>query len=94
MALQTYRLSIGLERQHLCLLISTELRFNFYGRRFKTKTPSPFSVIRFNLIEPPLVMETPEVAKEEIPAQPTNILSDKNVISQDKLAKEENINEH
>lgn len=76
---------------HLCLFIS-----NLSWLRPKAKAPKPSSpseVIRFNLIEPPLVMETPELEKEEAPPKPGNIISDKNIAARDKLDKQENIND-
>jgi hypothetical protein len=73
-----------------------ELRPHLYWLRPKPKAPktvSPSEVIRFDLIEPPLVLETPELEKEEVPTRTTNILSDKNVAARDKLEKEDRINE-
>ncbi len=82
---------------HLVLLISLELRpdFSFFRYRYKEKMTRPGDVIRFDLIhpEPPLVMETPEADKEEIPLKPTNIISDKNIAARDMLEKKEAIND-
>ena len=53
---------------HLSLFISTELRDKFSWHRHKEEVTRPADIIRFDLVEsePPLVIETPEVDKEEI----------------------------
>lgn len=79
---------------HLFLLISMELRPDFSWLRHKKEKPAnPADVISFDLIqpEPPLVMDTPEVEKEEVLAKPSNIISDKDVTARDMLEKEEKI---
>lgn len=79
---------------HLCLFISTEIRYRFAWLKHKPDIVRSSKPVTFDLIheEPPLIMETPEV-KEEVPGRPTNILSDKNIASRDTLQNEDAIND-
>lgn len=76
---------------HLLLFISLELRPDFsWFHYIQKKTPSQ-KVARFDFVflDRPLVIETPEVEKEEVPSELTNIISDKNIVAKDNLKKEE-----
>lgn len=77
---------------HLFLFISLRLRPDFRFLSRKADAPNPSDVIQFNLIapEPPLIVDTPE-GREEILTEPTNILSDRDVVSKDMLEGKESI---
>lgn len=79
---------------HLILFISFQIRPDFsWMRHKKEEAARPADVIRFDLIQPeaPLVMDSPEIDKEEAPVKPTNIISDKDATARDMLEKEEEI---